>query len=124
VVVSRILLAAGAIINVLFGLLHVLITWNAAHLAGLSAPVHAVLVALAVGATLVIFFVAAVSALCQREMLSTSLGLAVSVFTAVFYLARVVEEFVLFNGALPIAAACLATAAIYVALAARVRRVA
>jgi hypothetical protein len=76
----------------------------------------------AAGVTLLLFFVAAVTAFCQREMLTTSLGFGVSVFTAVFYLVRVVEEFTLFNRSLPIAVACLLTGGIYLALAATVRR--
>jgi hypothetical protein len=120
-VVSKSLLIAGAIINLLFGLFHVLLTWRIAHVTGLSEGVYGLLVALAVGCTLLLFFVAAVTAFCQREMLSTSMGLAVSIFTAVFYLVRVVEEFTLFTGSWPIAAACLVTGAIYVVLAARVR---
>jgi hypothetical protein len=120
--VSKSLLVAGALINLLFALFHTVLTWNVARTQGLNANVYGLLLALAVGATLVLFFVAAVTAFCQREMLTTSLGLAVSVFTAVFYLARVVEEFVIFKGSLPIAAACLVTGAIYLVLAARVRK--
>jgi hypothetical protein len=119
--VSRALLIAGAVINLLFGLFHVWLTWAVAHARGLSAGTYGLLVALAVGGTMVIFFVAAVTMFCQREMLTTSIGRAVSVFTAIFYLTRVLEEFVLFSSSVWIAGACAVTGAIYVALAARTR---
>jgi hypothetical protein len=119
--VSRALLIAGGVINVLFGLFHVWLTWEIAHVSGLSPNIYGLLVALAVGGTMVIFFVAAVTLFCQREMRSTSIGRAVSIFTAAFYLTRVAEEFVLFSSSVPIAGACALTGAVYLALAARTR---
>jgi len=119
--VSRALLIAGGVINVLFGLFHVWLTWEIGHVSGLSPNIFGLLVALAVGGTMVIFFVAAVTMLCQREMLSTSIGRAVSIFTAAFYLTRVAEEYLLFSSSALIAGACALTGAVYLALAARTR---
>jgi membrane-associated HD superfamily phosphohydrolase len=102
-------------------LFHVWLTWETAQLTGVSAGIYGLLVALAVGGTMVIFFVAVVTAFCQREMLTTSIGWWVSVFTALFYLVRAVEEFILFENSHVIADACTVTGAIYLALAARVR---
>jgi len=113
---SRVLIAAGAILNFLFGLFHIWLFWSIYQAKGLSHGIHGLMLGFAVGGTLSIFFMAYVSAFCARELLTTGIGRSVLVLVALTYLSRAVEEFVWFNSSFFIFFSCLLVGLIYFAL--------
>jgi hypothetical protein len=107
---------AGGALNFLFGVFHVWLGWNIYRAQGLSAGSRGLMLALDVGGTLLIFFLAYASVFCARELLTTRIGRGVLVLAAVLYLSRAAEEFVWFSFTPAIFFSCLLAGLIYAVL--------
>jgi nicotinamide riboside transporter PnuC len=113
---SRMLLTVGGIVNALFGLFHIFLGWQIQTAPGLQPNARSLLLALNVGGTLMIFFLAYASLLRQSDMLSTGLGRATQILAILLFWTRAAEELVLFSFTPVIFVSCLATGGIYVAV--------
>ncbi|HPG39622.1 MAG TPA: hypothetical protein PLP19_20335 [bacterium] len=108
------LLFVGGIINVLFTIFHVWLAWQISQITGLSSEIHALLLMLAFGGTLMIGFAAYASLFCIQQMLTTRLGKATMILVVLIYSTRALEEIVIAPKFSPlIFSACLVTALVY-----------
>ncbi len=108
------LLVAGGVINVLFTVFHIWLTWQLTKIAGLTPEIKALLIMLCVGGTTMIGFAAYTSLFCIQNMLTTKLGKATLLFIILIYSSRAVEEIVLephFSALIFVT--CLITALVY-----------
>jgi hypothetical protein len=113
---SRVLIAVGAMLNFLFGLFHIWLFWHIHRSANIAAGTKGLILALNVGGTLLIFFVAIASAFYAREILTTGIGRLVLLLGALLYLSRAAEEFVWFRFSPVIFFSCLLVGLIYTVL--------
>jgi hypothetical protein len=112
----QVLVWAGGVLNVLFGLFHIWLGVEIWRWAGLPAEVRGLMEALNVGGTLFIWFFAYAFLLRGKDLLSTGLGRATLVVSLLLYWSRAAEEFFLFSFTPAIFISCVVMGAIPVAL--------
>ncbi len=91
------LLVVGGVINLLFVAFHVLLGYQIHHLAGVSRDLKALMLALNLGGSLCILFVAYASLFATNELVGTRLGRGLLALVAVIYISRAAEEFIFFS---------------------------
>jgi len=116
------LLLAGGIVSALFALFHLVLGWQIHHAAGLPTPARGLMLALNVGGTLFIIFLAYAFLFRGQDLVSTGLGRATLVAGAALYWSRAAEETFWFDPSAVIFVGCLFAGAIPAALLALGRR--
>jgi hypothetical protein len=112
---KRGLILAGGVLNSLFALFHVFLSWQIHHISGVAPDIKALLEMFALGGTLMIFFFAFASLLCPTDLLTTRLGRLVIGLIAAVYLSRAAEETLLAVQFSPVIFwSCLLVGVIYV----------
>ncbi len=113
---SKALLAAGGILNLIFGLFHILLGYRIAQWQQLPPGARSLMLALNVGGTLFIFFFAYASFFQREDVLGTRLGRSVLAVASLLYLSRAAEEFILFSFSPAIFFPCLLVGLLYAVL--------
>jgi hypothetical protein len=109
---TRRLLITGGVMNLAFGLFHLLLGWQIRGWTALPAGARGLMLALNVGGTLFIFFFAYAFLFCGKDLVTTRLGRATLAVSALLYGSRAAEEFFLFPFTPVIFATCLIAGAI------------
>ncbi len=115
---SKALLTVGGILNLLAGLAHLVLGREIAQMPpAMAAPeVRALTLALNLAVTLFIVFVAYASLVERRTLLEVRLGRSVMLVAGMVYLARAIEEFLLFRFNAALFAGSLVLAVLYLGL--------
>jgi hypothetical protein len=110
------LLYITGFLNLLFGLFHVYLGYEISASSNLAQDPRSMLQGLNVSSALMIFFLAYVCLLHQRDMLTTGLGKAVLVLGTLVYLSRAAEEFFWFRFSPLMTTACLLVGGLHLIL--------
>jgi hypothetical protein len=115
---SKALFITGGILNLLFGLFHLLLGYQLAHLpaAAVRPDLKGLMAAFNLVGTLLIFFFAYASLVERRTLWEARLGRSVLLLAAMVYLSRAAEEFVLFHFNAVVFFSCLGVGALYFGL--------
>ena len=112
---KRALILIGGVLNALFALFHVFLSWQIHQMSGVAPDVKALLEMFGIGGMLMIFFFAFASLLYPTDLLTTRLGRLVTILIAVVYLSRAAEETLLAVQLSPVIFwSCLLVGIIYV----------
>jgi len=116
------LLIAGGVFNVIFTLFHCFLGWKIREMTNIPPAQLAIMQELNFGSLLMIAFAAYASLFCTNDLLTTKLGKAALVFITLFYAARALAEIVISPGfSIVIFGICLLVALIYLLIILRTR---